>query len=47
MLVLFGGYECSEDETVEINYQETFSLNLIKLEWEKITTTGPIPKARF
>ena len=43
MLILFGGYECSEDETVEINYQDTFSLNLIRMLWEKIDTNGAVP----
>jgi hypothetical protein len=24
MLIMFGGYECSEDETIEINYDDTY-----------------------
>jgi hypothetical protein len=46
-LILFGGYECSEDETVEINYQDTYILNLIKMEWEKMNLIGKIPDARY
>jgi len=33
VLILFGGYECSEDETIEINYKDWFSLDLIKMKW--------------
>lgn len=46
ILVLFGGYVCSEDETLEINYNETFLLNLINLEWTKLDIKGEKPMER-
>jgi len=31
ILILFGGYECSEDESYEVNYNDFYQLDLIKM----------------
>ena len=47
LLILFGGYYCTEDFQFEDHFNDLHSLDLSSMIWKKLNASGDIPSPRF